>query len=113
VWIPKVQRKEPLRNTSPQTKQKLSFDRTIRKPVGASTSKEKSGGIRLSNSFERLAKEDKEMRKFRVGNLSLSWMCLKMPFLLRVKGKPRWVRVVWMCGDFPLLRCYEYPFLEC
>jgi hypothetical protein len=60
VWIPKVQRKEPLRNTSPQTKQKLSFDRTIRKPVRASTSKEKSGGIRLSNSFERLAKEDKE-----------------------------------------------------
>jgi hypothetical protein len=32
-----------VRNTSPQTKQKLSFDRTIRKPVGASTSKEKSG----------------------------------------------------------------------
>ncbi len=60
VWIPKVQRKEPSRNTSPQTKQKLSFDRTIRKLVGASTSKEKSEGIQLSNSFERLAKEDKE-----------------------------------------------------
>jgi hypothetical protein len=60
VWIPKVQRKEPVRDTSLQTKQKLSFDRTIRKLVGASTSKEKSGGIRLSNSFERLAKEDKE-----------------------------------------------------
>jgi len=51
VWIPKVQRKEPVRDTSLQT---------IRKPMGASTSKEKSGGIRLSNSFERLAKEDKE-----------------------------------------------------
>jgi hypothetical protein len=60
VWIPKIQRKEPVSNTSPKTKQKLSFDRTIRKHVGASTSKEKSGGIRLSNSFERLAKEDKE-----------------------------------------------------
>jgi hypothetical protein len=38
----------------------LSFDRTIRKPIGASTSKGKSRCIRLSNSFKDLAKEDKE-----------------------------------------------------
>jgi hypothetical protein len=59
VWIPKVHQHRPVRKASP-AQRVVPFDRTIRKPDGASKAKRKSGGIRLSNSFEPIGRPKEE-----------------------------------------------------
>jgi hypothetical protein len=57
-WKPKVPKSGHVKSP---VKRDVQFDRTIRKPVGASKTQRKTGDVRLSNSFEpisRLGKED-------------------------------------------------------
>lgn len=51
VWIPKIRKPDLVRKSNAGPSKSVPFDRTIRKPNGASLSKGNSGGIRLSNSF--------------------------------------------------------------
>lgn len=57
VWLPK-QPKTPKRKTSPVVKQAMPFDKSVKKPVSVSKPKSKAGGLRLSNSFDGLSKDE-------------------------------------------------------
>jgi hypothetical protein len=51
VWIPKIRKLDLVRKSTAGPSKSMPLDGTIRKPNGASISKGKSRGIRLSNSF--------------------------------------------------------------
>jgi hypothetical protein len=59
VWVPKKPRNANSKKNSPVKKPyKLAFDKTIRKPVSGSQAKTKVGGLRLSNSFDKLSNDE-------------------------------------------------------
>lgn len=124
-WLPKGQKgsvrqalshkqASPLRQSSPKSKQQ-TLDRTIRKPVGTPKPMDKSGGIRLSNSFGPIARMDKagfdvERDHDRVPLTFLDVFETALSSRAKGKGRERWGNV--LRGVFPQQRSYEYPLLE-